>query len=117
MKNIQMLKWLTTLPAERLLKVLFIIVIFTLFTMYIKSENQIEKVRQELYLEKENRRIEERQRTDSFNYIIKLMQSEYSTKYQAYLEEQLEKVERTNKRVNTTISENARIIKNIKNAK
>lgn len=112
--RIKTLEWLTTLTAERLLRAIFMILVFILFTMYLNSQSELRKTRVELMTEKEHRRLDERQRTDSFNYIINSLRIEYSSKYQLYLEEQLEKFKETNKVVTNTISKNAKIIKQIK---
>ncbi len=112
--KLKTLEWLTTLTAEKLLRAIFMILVFIIFTMYLHSQSDLKKARVELMTEKENRRLEERQRTDSFNFIIKAMQVEYSEKYQSYLEAQLEKFKETNKVVTNTINKNAKIIREIK---
>lgn len=109
--------WLVGLSAEKLVRALLIIGILAIFTMYIKSQNDLKHQTQKYEVEMIGRRVEERQRTDSFNLIMKNIQTDCNERYEQYLKQQLDKFENANKIVTSTVKKTEKIIKSIKNEK
>lgn len=118
MKNIiRTIKWLTILPGEKLVRALLMLGIVTIFTLFLSSQAENKKLRNSLSDQQELRRLEILKRTDSFNIVIQTIKNEYSAKYEKYLEEQLEKINKANREALNTMVRNAKIIKRLRNGK
>lgn len=114
MKNYNIIKWLISLDAQKLVLAILLIAVSVLYIENKSSQNKNDSNTDRIYQGYEAR-LAEKKDCDSIVTAIRL---EYNAKYEAFLKEQIQKLENNKEKINSVISKNNTILrKNLKRSK